>query len=127
LKTSDFDVVKLAKRAVIKQLEFYNKMMGIKEAAKPVVYCEVSNCARKECHFTNRCQASVVREKVCAVEYGEHDNGPWTPTPDGKSISSDDFAHDVILEISGNFANDAQRFKYAQNLAIKLNAVVEKS
>jgi hypothetical protein len=52
----------------------------------------------------------------------EHDQGPWRVSADGKAISSDDFTHDVILRISGDFYDDAQRKRYSENLAVKLNA-----
>jgi hypothetical protein len=50
-----------------------------------------------------------------------HDKGPWTVDADGKSIQSDDFTHDVILRVTGDFYSDAQRKAYAENLAKKLN------
>jgi len=38
-----------------------------------------------------------------------HDVGPWMVSPDGGGIQSDDFTHDVILRVTGDFYNDAQR------------------
>lgn len=51
-----------------------------------------------------------------------HDKGPWTVSVDGRSIESDDFTHDVILRVTGDFYCDEQRKAYADNLAAKLNA-----
>ena len=51
-----------------------------------------------------------------------HDKGPWTVSADGREIESDDFAHDVILRVTGDFYSDEQRKAYAENLAAKLNA-----
>jgi hypothetical protein len=52
----------------------------------------------------------------------EHDQGPWESSADGKTISSNDFTHDVILRVSGDFYDDAQRKRYSDNLAVKLTA-----
>lgn len=51
-----------------------------------------------------------------------HDTGPWSVSEDGREIQSDDFTHDVILRVTGDFYDDAQRNAYAKNLAAKLNA-----
>jgi len=58
-----------------------------------------------------------------------HDKGPWHRDVHGKQISSDDFTHDVVLRISGDFYNEEQRKAYADNLVVKLNAglIPEKS
>lgn len=50
-----------------------------------------------------------------------HDKGPWTVSEDGSAIESDDFTHDVILRVTGDFYSDEQRKEYADNLAAKLN------
>lgn len=50
------------------------------------------------------------------------DDGPWTVSEDGHSIASDNFTHDVILRITGDFYDDRQRKAYAENLVKKLNA-----
>ena len=52
---------------------------------------------------------------------GFSDKGPWTTNLDGKYIQSDDFTHDVILRIGGDFESDEQRRAYAQGLADILN------
>lgn len=50
------------------------------------------------------------------------DKGPWTVcNPEGYAIESDDFTHDVILRIHGDFESDEQRRAYAQGLADILN------
>lgn len=50
-----------------------------------------------------------------------HDKGPWVVSNDGREIASDDFTHDVILRVTGDFWSDEQRKAYAENLAAKLN------
>lgn len=55
-------------------------------------------------------------------EYGEHDQGIWLVSEDGKHIESSDFTHDVRLYVGGDFVDDAQRKKYAENIAARLNA-----
>jgi hypothetical protein len=55
-------------------------------------------------------------------EYGQHDQGDWAASEDGKRIESNDFTHDVWLKVSGDFVDDAQRKKYAENIAERLNA-----
>ena len=56
-----------------------------------------------------------------APEYGEHDSGPWVVGPDGRTLDSEDFTHDVQLKVIGDFFNSEQRKRYADNLAVKLN------
>ena len=54
------------------------------------------------------------------------DAGPWSAggSDDGTKawVDSHDFTHDVRLHISGDFADDKQRFAYAEELARRLNA-----
>ena len=50
------------------------------------------------------------------------ERGPWRAAKDGKSIASDDFTHDVVLAISGDFWSDEQRIAYARELARRLTA-----
>ncbi len=83
--------------------------------------CNVSTCKRTKCKTTGACQAAKVIDEACEPGYGEHDAGPWSASADGRTISSDDFTHDVLLRVSGDFANDAQRKRYADNLVAKLN------
>lgn len=53
---------------------------------------------------------------------GFDDKGPWVVQCQcGSCIESDDFTHDVILRICGDFESDEQRFAYAQGLADLLN------
>jgi hypothetical protein len=49
------------------------------------------------------------------------ERGPWGPSDDGKAIYSDDFTHDVMLKVHGDFANDDQRKTYSGELARRLN------
>lgn len=53
------------------------------------------------------------------------EKGKWSLyTHEGKiGVASDDFTHDAILWISGDFADDAQRTRYAKLIAQRLNAV----
>lgn len=50
-----------------------------------------------------------------------HDKGPWEVSKDGSAIQSDDFTHDVILRVTGDFYSDEQRKAYSDILAMKLN------
>jgi len=53
------------------------------------------------------------------------DRGPWgiraEPEKETVVVFSEDFEHDVILRISGDFANYAQKVAYAEWLAKRLN------
>ena len=53
-----------------------------------------------------------------------HDTGPWIVCWNGKEIVSNDFTHDVILRVSGDFYSDEQRKAYSDYLAAKLNALI---
>lgn len=56
------------------------------------------------------------------------DKGPWRVVVYGSQannqvrVMSDDFEHDVSLRIFGDFADHAERQRYAEWLAGKLNA-----
>ena len=53
------------------------------------------------------------------------ENGPWNVDvwPSGRMVlQSDDFTHDVALEISGDFATQAQKHEYAEEIARRLNS-----
>ncbi|MFA6509987.1 MAG: hypothetical protein WCV62_05980 [Candidatus Peribacteraceae bacterium] len=52
------------------------------------------------------------------------DKGPWKVRRSdkyGALVTSDDFTHDVTLTISGDFRNRAEKIKYAEWLAKRLN------
>ncbi len=55
------------------------------------------------------------------------DNGPWTYRYDEETrelyVESGDFKHDVTLTVNGDFRNKAERVRYAEWLAGRLNAV----
>lgn len=51
----------------------------------------------------------------------EPDKGPWEVHPNGRSLMSDDFEHDVWLMIGGDFYSDGNRLAYAKALASRLN------
>ena len=55
------------------------------------------------------------------------DKGPWEVIDDSAAISSDDFEHDVILVIYGDFADHAERRKYATWLSESLNKLCRES
>jgi len=51
------------------------------------------------------------------------ERGPWRVINQGTpsvAVMSDDFTHDVILKISGDFADQAQRDEYARRLAWRM-------
>lgn len=48
------------------------------------------------------------------------DNGPWRVNDVG-NVESDDFTHDVTLQISGDFEDRDNRFAYARELCGRLN------
>lgn len=56
------------------------------------------------------------------------DKGPWRARSSGSGdakrwfLESDDFTHDVRLYLNGDFADDAQRQAYLDDLARRLNA-----
>lgn len=49
------------------------------------------------------------------------DLGPWTVSPDGRLISSDNFEHDVQLKLTGDFYGNEARLAYAYKLIDRLN------
>jgi hypothetical protein len=51
----------------------------------------------------------------------EVDTGPWQVSADGRHISSDNFDHDVMLKVGGDFYDDASRLAYSLKLAERLN------
>lgn len=51
------------------------------------------------------------------------DKGPWTIDDDARCLRSDDFTHDVVLKISGDFSDDGERRRYAEELCSKLNGI----
>lgn len=51
----------------------------------------------------------------------EPDLGPWDVSADGSTISSDNFDHDVLLRVSGDFYGEAPRIAYSKELASRLN------
>lgn len=63
----------------------------------------------------------LLRQQVDSIKMFKPDKGPWTVSADGKLIISDDFTHDVILTVTGDFFDDVQRKQYADDLASRLN------
>jgi uncharacterized protein YciI len=66
-------------------------------------------------------QAAASEARSADALRAEHDAGPWIASDDGRTISSDDFTFDVLLRVTGDFADDGQRKRYSDNLAAKLN------
>jgi hypothetical protein len=52
----------------------------------------------------------------------KQDDGPWIASLDGRSIQSDDFDHDVMLKVTGDFWNDEDRAAYSRRLCALLNS-----
>jgi hypothetical protein len=48
--------------------------------------------------------------------------GPWSVCKKGTYLQSDDFFHDVILKIDGNFKSDEQKMEYANEMVRRLNS-----
>lgn len=46
----------------------------------------------------------------------------WESSEDGKTIQDNDFTHDVVLRVTGDFENDGQRISYAKRIVNNLNA-----
>ena len=51
--------------------------------------------------------------------------GGWYHSRDGKQIFHDDFEFDAKLKVSGDFATDEQRIKFAQTVTNTLNGYKE--
>ncbi len=63
-------------------------------------------------------------EMACHSLLGQErvvDGGPWTASADGRTIQSDNFHHDVTLQVKGDFYSDADRLAYSVSLANALN------
>ncbi len=59
-----------------------------------------------------------------------NDKGPWSTliseTDEIIGILSEDFTHDVLLRVDGDFENDSQKIEYCERLAEKLNNIGDK-
>lgn len=74
-----------------------------------------------------RVEVDSLRERVAALEDARGrpfivERGPWTASECGRAIESDDFTHDALLALSGDFGDDAGRKAYADEIARRLNA-----
>lgn len=49
------------------------------------------------------------------------ERGPWEVSDDGRVLYSDDFHHDAMLTVGGDFGDDTARKNYAEELARRLN------
>ena len=73
---------------------------------------------------TDELEASVLNNLVsCAL--GAMDKGPWrlfySQDTDLLGVISDDFTHDVLLKVSGDFASKKQKKEYCNLLLERLN------
>jgi len=79
-------------------------------------------------HYENRVtnDAWSFFEAGCNRQSPVEEAGPWRGgvSDDGKAyLASDDFAHDVVLYVSGDFADRGQKEVYVEELARRLNRV----
>jgi hypothetical protein len=65
--------------------------------------------------------SALAKQDAAPTSADRLDIGPWTVTETGNVISAD-FKHDVVLGISGDFADKAERMAYGRWLADTLNA-----
>jgi hypothetical protein len=65
--------------------------------------------------------AVLAKQDAAPTSAARLDIGPWTVTETGNVISAD-FKHDVVLGISGDFTDKAERMTYGRWLADTLNA-----
>lgn len=74
-------------------------------------------------------RASLLRNRIEATANAlvgtarSPDTGPWNVSEDGRTISSDDFTHDVVLRVDGDFYCDEDRRAYSVRLAQRLNGI----
>lgn len=68
----------------------------------------------------NRIESACEALKATALD---PDVGPWEVSQDGRTLSSDDFDHDVTLHVKGDFYDDAARRAYSLRLAQQLNGL----
>jgi hypothetical protein len=80
----------------------------------------VASIAEGEALFRQRHQSST--GKIVMSESNTSDEHPrWTVSPDGKHINDDQFHWDGVLRVTGDFAEDSERIRYAQAIADVLN------
>lgn len=67
--------------------------------------------------------ARLAREAAEPTQEQVLDRGPWAARKSqwGVLIESDDFEHDVLLHLSGDFASDEDWNEYAQAIVDRLN------
>lgn len=65
--------------------------------------------------------ANKLDEDLIELLRNPEDFGSWIVSSDGRYIASDDFRHDVTLQVTGDFLNDKHRKAYSELLAQKLN------
>ena len=49
----------------------------------------------------------------------------WEASEDGRTIQDNDFTHDVVLRVVGDFEDNEQRVRYTQRIVDKLNAAAK--
>lgn len=63
----------------------------------------------------------TTKSETAITESGHWTAGRWVE--DGRIfVQSDDFTHDALLYVDGDFASDFQRWEYACEIAKRLNA-----
>lgn len=96
--------------------------MSIDEQIKEILN-DVIRAVKAEEGWERRAYIQRV-EMACRALVGQErasDQGPWEASDDGRTLSSDDFTHDVQLQVKGDFYNDEDRAAYAKSLANQLN------
>lgn len=61
-------------------------------------------------------------ESLVALELSP-DTGPWSVSQGGRLVSSDNFDHDVVLKVNGDFYSDESRRAYSLKLAEALTGL----
>jgi hypothetical protein len=81
--------------------------------------------AAREAQAKNLGGALAQGRPAAAVSVEERDHGPWVAhkTKDTRVVlQSDDFHHDVALEVTGDFVDTESKLRYAKWLAQRLTA-----
>lgn len=89
---------------------------------RPGGYPDLMSCQKER--YEHLEQAEGTQGELEAIP----DKGPWHAVKwdGGKRVdlSSDDFAHDVALTVSGDFATADDKFRYAEQMAAWMNAAL---
>lgn len=95
---------------------------GAHRMGRPGGYPDLMSCQKER--YEHLEQAEGTQGELEAIP----DKGPWHAVKwdGGKRVdlSSDDFAHDVALTVSGDFATADDKFRYAEQMAAWMNAAL---